>query len=371
MFVQRRFGDSLMASLRLFSLMAVSILGGCSTVDSYPANNPRTRPDQYNTGQASGSYYLPKHLVKATFTGTASQPTVTFATRAVADSKAEMRTGMNLSGFSDDTIKISYANGMLDQVSSVNDDKTADILINIAKTAGAFLDEQLGTRSVEFDPYDRLQTRMANEIIRKTYPGFCIDVELSAGVWNGCQEAAGLRAEYVASPLPRLPGIYYRRAVPHLIRLLKGGRPYQMESVLMANASPIYRVDIKRTAFVKRETLVKFKDGELTNVEVTKPSEGVAIASLPISIVSAIIAGPVDALTQRKAVQEARAALYTAQANTLKERVALEKARLEAEGPGSGAEGSNLSVGIGDLADCRQAGYSDPAICRAIIQSGK
>ena len=56
-------------------------------------------------------------------------------------------------------------------------------------------------------------------------------------------------------------------------------------------------VDIERSSFVKRDTVLTFVDGTLTTVNVTKPSEVAAAALLPLSIVTAIFEGTNSAIT--------------------------------------------------------------------------
>ncbi|MER9458272.1 hypothetical protein NKI80_00015 [Mesorhizobium sp. M0387] len=355
-------------------LVTSSIASSCSTVSSYSGDETVGA----KSGQASGVYYLQKQLLVAAFSGPASSPTVTISTRTVPDDRAEMRIGMNLSAFADDDITVDYSNGMLASVHSKNIDQTSQILIEVAKIIGRFLDTTPANaaHTFVFDPYDVEDAVRTNAAIRKVYPRACVRVELEQGLWSpGCASGGGMGAAAVLrqSVGPIAPGIYYRRALPREVQVDIGGSSVAQDYLMFANRSPIYRVDIKRTLFVKRETTIAFTQGELTSVQVVKDSEALAIAKLPIAIADAVIAGPVDALTQRSAVQNARANLYNARASALNAETALKKAQAAANPQGVASGGQNLDtlapqgVTKQDIEDCR-AILADPAVCEGIVR---
>ncbi|MBZ9815735.1 hypothetical protein [Mesorhizobium sp. CA7] len=357
-------------------LLLVSIgSSGCSTVSSYAG----TESAGENSGQASGAYYLQKQLLVAAFSGSATSPTAIVTTRTVPDEKAEMRVGMNLSAFADDDIKVEYANGLLASVGSTNIDKTGQIAIEVAKIVGRFLDTtpaEPAAHTFVFDPYDPEEAARTNAAIRKIYPRACVQVELWPGRWSpGCGPGStGVAVAHALGPMS--PGIYYRRALPHQVQVNVGGSPVTQDYLAFANESPVYRVDVKRTLFVKRQTTIAFTQGELTSVQVVKDSEALAVAQLPIAIADAVIAGPVDALTQRTAVQNARANLYNARATALNAETALKKAQAAANPQAATGSGQNLDTAAPqdltrqDIEDCREIS-ADPAVCAGIIRRGQ
>src|SRR5262245_39140465 len=83
----------------------VAVLGcrSQSIVNSFPGPEPVILKEQ---DQYGGSYYLPKHVIKATVTGTPKAYQIAIETRAIADRKALLQIGYDLSAFSSDDIKV-------------------------------------------------------------------------------------------------------------------------------------------------------------------------------------------------------------------------------------------------------------------------
>ncbi len=358
-------------------------------VSVYNSNLPDARDP---SGQASGSYFLPKHHVKIDVFPNGESYRLKQSVIAVKDNKAHLQVGFNLSPTSDDNISVTYEKGLLKQISATATDKTSEILVQIAKTIGAFRDAGADQpiASYDFDPFDYFDALRINNIIRSNYPGSCVEVEISPNIWSpGCGAkslAKGKRSRDAFEAAVKIdvfpsvsPGIYYRRAVTHRVHLVENGRTKEIVSQPFANQSPAFQVDISRTLFVTRETTINFTDGELTSVGVRKDSEALAIAKLPLSIVNAFIAAPVDGLLQRQKVAEARAKLLTEQSNLERARSEYVKAvtaRTVATGEtrsgifdqrstidfrNSPSNSTRLTSVGADL--CRNAGFTDEAEC--------
>lgn len=322
--------------LRASFLLLALLISGCNVVSSYRVAGADAQEPRSNS---SGSYFLPKHLLVVTTTSDG----MSVDTKAVQDRTTLLQVGLNLSGFSHDTITVAYSGGLLSKVTSIADDKTADIITELAKAAGRFRsvsgDAKQPPLVVEFDPFDPQEALAANRIIGKRFKGACVEVELLPGMWSeGCGRHS-LAWDNNALPDPQdvrvklraeEPGIYYKRSLDHRVHVVFNNRTTGLSTYKFANIAPIFRVDINRTVFVKRKTVIDFEEGELTSVMVDKPSEVLAVAKLPVSIADAYISGVVDAFTQRKAVQKARADLLTQQAATLKAEQTLIEAQIAA-----------------------------------------
>jgi len=317
-------------------------------VDSYSVDQKKVKPSQ-----AAGTYFLAKQLVDVTVkkivTGDKTSYSITTATVSVPDNRYTMQVGFALSPLSNDDIKVIYDKGLLKQVSAIADDRTTDVVLAIAKDLTLLRNATAAPAPTEtimrfqFDPYNAAQAAAVNRQIAKSVGGTessCVEVEIHPGVWSpGCgNHSMALGASvaldtdppnYEAAPFTRKPGIYYRRGMPRTVHTMLRGKEVETRQMLFANDGPIYRVDVKRTMFVKRETVIDFTDGELVSVSVKKPSEAVAVATLPVAVVDAYVGGVVDAFTRRQKVQEARATYYTSLATRIRNDVEVSKARDE------------------------------------------
>lgn len=364
-------------------LFALCVLPGCSAIDSYA-------PDTQSKGapsQVAGTYYLAKQLVQVVITTTniysgttviSTDPKMETSVITVPDERSPMQLAFQLSAFADDNIKVDYENGLLKQISSVNIDRSGDIAIALSQDLALLREAPItsaDTRTFTFDPYDAEDAKRQNELMQKAMGSkeTCVEVEIKPGVWSaGCPESVRYGGSTATGPevspmssfalgqAEKIPGIWYRRAMPRRVHAVLKGKQYSLSQLLFANAGPIYRVDIDRTAFVTRETQISFTAGEPTSVSVKKESEALAIAKLPVSIVSAYVGSLVDAFTRRANVQTARASYYNAYASRLNADVALLKAKSEhgeAFAPGGG-----LRSGSSDPA-CQLAYPLEPERC--------
>jgi len=341
---------------RIVALALVAFASGCSVVDSFSVTQDDVRPRQ-----ASGTYYLTKHLVQVTIERSydvldEKKPTllnVTTKTVAVPDGGYRMQMGFAHSPFANDDIAVTYTStGLLDNITSTATDKTSDIIIALAADAAllrsAATAQAIGstikkTHVLEFDPYDDGQAEAVNEQFRSIVgKRSCVEVEVHPGRWSpGClgdrmalQSANFNTDPQVETPnfdrrdVPRKPGVYFRRPVPRTVHVVLHGKTEETRQMMFSNESPVYRIDIKRSAFVERKTIVDFTDGELVSVSVKKDSEVLAVAKLPVAIVDAYFGQVVNMLTQRKNVQDARANYYTSLAKAIDAGVTLDKSRV-------------------------------------------
>jgi hypothetical protein len=177
---------------------------------------------------------------------------------------------------------------------------------------------------------------------------------------------------------PRESGIYYRRPVAHRVHVVEQSKSKEITARPFANNAPIFRIDIERTAFVKRGTTIDFVDGAPNSVTVVKDSEALAIAQLPIAIMNAVITGATDAVTQQSKLQTARADLFTARKKRLDAETEWINA-ITAQGKATNSVGTNRA---GDILSppairsgappaatvltpeqCRNLRIEDPEIC--------
>ncbi|MGE3906354.1 MAG: hypothetical protein AB7F36_10400 [Reyranellaceae bacterium] len=104
--------------------------------------------------------------------------------------------------------------------------------------------------------------------------------------------------------------------------------------VLAADPARTFVVDTSRAIFVKKRVDLLVTDGVLTGIEVDKPSELLAIVSLPVDLLKAIVSIPAELLTIKvnnaegeKKLTAAEVELLKLQIDLLKQKQALEDAR--------------------------------------------
>jgi len=323
------------------TIFCALICGSCSIIES----DVIASSDQSPPAQGSGSYFLPKQVLHVQLTRSAQLSQITVTPNTIADGRAHFQVGLDLSPTSDDNIQIDYDGGMLKSVSADANDRTGEILVNFAKDVAQFRTTAgvvPGQRDLiaDFDPFDYREAMRTNAGLGA---GNCVEVELSPGVWSpGCGKyslargGAGIVDQGSEPPrLPATPGLYYRRAIPHMVHSVVGGQTVSMENKLFANNSPVLKIDVNRTLFVDRKTTLQFDKGELTQVIVKKDSELLAISKLPVDIVAAYTGEIVTSLTQQKSIVDAQTSLINAQANALNANTSLQKALASTATPAS------------------------------------
>ena len=370
---------------QIFLLATAAALAGCSVISSYRVDGPDARQP---TSDNAGSYFLARHVLKVTVTN----GVFSVSTEAVADRSAEFQVGFNLSPLADDDVKIEYnKDGLLKSVTSINDDKTADTLQQVATGLAGYratmLNPNVKISEFTFDPFNAAEARNANILLaRAVGQGTCVSVEIFDNVWSpGCKnnpfqltvtpgynQPTETNLKRILGPVA--PGIYYRRPLNHRVFVSQRGKTIETKLLKFANYAPVMRLDVSRTMFVKRQTTITFDDnGALTSVQVHKPSEALAVATLPATLLSAYIDAITRGFTSEKGVQEARANLFNQQAATLKaERELLAAINQNGDGSAATARATDFrttnygmgSIPAGQDADLRRA-YTNIAACQA------
>jgi len=189
--------------------------------------------------------------------------------------------------------------GLLQSVEGAADDKTGDIAIAIAKLAGriagpgAFgltattaegLFQKLRTMTVEIDPLDERQWQVVNSAMRTRLGRIADNYEFGVGDFKNLVGAASPKS----CPLN---SVCYRTHAPaQLILARKRGHEYQVTSSVFADIVSqkiTGNIDVSRAFMVEKVTRLTFKDGSLIAVNMKKPSEGLAVAKLPLTVLDA------------------------------------------------------------------------------------
>ena len=246
-------------------------------------------------------------------------------------------------------------NGLLQTGNSTVSDKSSDILLQGVKLGGNVAKAGAGYSTLGLDDGATSQGFLAEADTRCgraiTITAIVSPSDLSSfEAFNNQleQECSTLRvscpdcAVAAAAPRPYIPsredGIAYRRNLPIRIDVRRGerGPVIQAISVEVPDFSPIDFTDGRtgRGTTVKNE--YTFEDGMLKKLITDRPSEVLAIATIPNTLLEEAIKIPKDILTlrynnvnERQKITTAEKALLDAQAELLKAREALERAKAE------------------------------------------
>lgn len=240
---------------------------------------------------------------------------------AVADPKACYVARLSHSWTSTDDIQLATtARGVLAGVNVASDDKTGDIVVTLAKTFVTIASlvaspptavmGLIGLEAVPkaaekpctpptraqyqfvFDPARAGEAGRVTDELRQACLPYVLTLD-PEGTEDGTvvTDATSLSAkggEY--------DGLLFRRPLSYRIRLDRrsddGNGPVLETTAELPNGGAVVQARIDGSLLVRTSYSAKFEDGVLTEVKAVKPSEGLAWASLPLSILG-VVAGPV------------------------------------------------------------------------------
>ena len=265
-------------------------------------------------------YYLPKTLVTITITpfGTlgdtpekhvvryleltpADTAKQTLLVEHVPDQSQPYVLNYNANPLTTDHVCAGTSNGLLMGVQASSADETGNIIVSIAKLAGRLAapspfslpppgEEYDGVEipgrkfSLTIDPLDPDDLAAVSATIRRRFPGLANDNYQLA-----VEDAHYLSGDgLAAAPCPE-NSVCYRTAVTTRIKLASARRG--RASIAYANVinrAVTGHIDVSRAFMVDKITLLAFDKGVLKDVKIKKPSEALAVAKLPLTVLDAI-----------------------------------------------------------------------------------
>jgi hypothetical protein len=99
---------------------------------------------------------------------------------------------------------------------------------------------------------------------------------------------SGIYSKWTNPPTHNADGIYYRPPMPYEVRLRDGNSNVVSSTVLLPNRSPLLHLDLKKALFVQSVSQVTLTNGFISSYALSKPSSVLALASLPVQILSGI-----------------------------------------------------------------------------------
>ena len=329
---------------------------------------------------SAGAYHLPRKVLSMTVSGTpgafvlnfnptVTTPTTTITTTTTTSTTTTTTTQTNPSIFSvadpsvtfcldylasptaDDTIAIQRTpDGLLQAVSANANDRSLDIataLIDVARLSAV----AAGSRSLaikegtdllsvhfEMDPFDQAEAAAINQSLKDF--GYCVYVKgftFSPKIDPDeyCRRprmALAYAPLYTKAPPPpvlfaaSLHGVLYRPNELHEVVVMTKPDPQgpgrwrrlNSFSVEMPNVAPVFSIDVDRTYFALRKTVLRFDNGVLKDVELTKGSELNAISQIPLEAVQAVASVPTEVIQIRLSNVNNEQALIDAQSALIK-----------------------------------------------------
>lgn len=151
----------------------------------------------------------------------------------------------------------------------------------------------------------------------------------------------GLPGDLAKAPGAAVPGVYYRAPVERVFSVapaaLIGGKAQTSTAALPDRASTAW-IAVTRAPIVRKQTSLSLTDGMLTSINVNKPSDGLAAASMPLGIAGAVIETPARFFTSIAKATKSETALLSAKADLLKAEAEFLKVQEGKDGTVAGGE---------------------------------
>jgi hypothetical protein len=360
--------------------IAAVALGACSILSSQPV---ALSPGHTEPGIM---YMLPKALVDVVLTDEAGYFSLKVQNPViVGDEKKTMRLDYNASVLSNDTVKVTLneKTNLLQAIDITAEDKTAEIIKKIAQTVAIFAQAGVVPGTVVFQdsfepglPGEETRLNQAMQKALRLYietkaEGCNKLIAVTETKDNAAQKAAcatysrvygdlasvSIKADQLptkmasattegsAAPTPPSPpqpapskdgacsvGICYRAVVPYRITATINYASVSTVTYL-PNNSPTLSVPLDRFALVTTKHNIVLNNGMLQSVSVDKPSEGLALVSIPLDVMTAIfeslttfVQAKFDLSEKETALANQRVAQINAE-NSLDQLLAKEKAK--------------------------------------------
>ena len=332
-------------------LLAAAMAGGCTQrlVISQPIE---TAPDAGDDERGGLVYSLPMTVIAVAGAQDKSTNAVTYTvTPAILpDPSARYRLKYGPSGFTDDDLNLGTdTNGLLTSTKANATDRTGDIIVAIAKIAGASMQlapSALTKETAEMYPFtviftvDELLKPGGNELPDKT----TIEVD---------NQWALPQAEVTGAAPSCSFSVCFRRVFPIKASIFRANRkatdkPRFQFAFVAVNPHQTEGIDLKTASLVTRQNSVTFTSGLIQTVVINQQSTVLAIASLPLTVLKAILSVPAELLTLKVTNVNAQGNLVQGQANLLTQMKALidaqeglDKARRGGKAPPISGTGSS------------------------------
>ena len=242
------------------------------------------------------------------------------------------------SALSDDRLCITRSTqGLLNDVEFAADDKTPEVVFNVARfLAGVFTEaptslsvvkpasgndgiEQRTYRS-QIDPFNPKDEQAFNTNLRRVF-GAPVKIsfarmremlESKADLWpQGCSVKDGNCPVRVGQQLCAPDHICYRTKLQMPVDLKLHNRTVDVDYAPIINTVDMGAISVKRAFLVHTITRLRFDDGALLGAAIRKPSEVEEVSLLPMHVLNAVLVTPTGLWAQAFSGQSDNTALLT------------------------------------------------------------
>ena len=304
-----------MATRYIFGIALATLLTACSqtVIESQNVLNIMDRTVQRleKDGEISVSYFLPRQRAKVTIESKKNTDETCTQSAKFEILKVEPDTEHHYIAFfkhgitRDDVIDLKIKDGLLSGAETTVTDRTLDIVLELAKSAGLGLPTIQSVpaaqppetecaafvRSAVIDP---TVTEADNEISSLlAESNFLIKIERP-------NSAASMNFTATDS---KYPGLVYRRKLPYIVTICEKnggsdncGTEKQETQYRLPDSNSIMVMPIKSGRFVTTKHKLEFDQGEPTQVKIEQDSEVIALVSFPLTLAKAILSVPAEIL---------------------------------------------------------------------------
>jgi hypothetical protein len=347
----------------VFILGLVAFLSACAPsvttyIDIMRTNATRSLircPSAHTEPGLQGAYSLPRTVFDVDVNGDKDGEQIAVKRSIQADPRACLQYRFEPSALSDDVLEVHTDElGLLTTVASDTKDQSGNIAVKIAEavfiglTKGADLPSLADfpegpikgkvAFKASYDPLAVSETAPVRRALRKVGQGYCIlvgeETALGAGPCDSASPRPIASSQIAAIEYAyRQPAVFYRRPVNMPVHVYR--RDAKSWSALFIGNVPIFdqnelfEIKIDRYAFVQGKTTINFQNGSLTGLKLEKPSEALAIASIPVQIMRIAFAIPLAGLKQDTAVIKAEQDKFDAEKNLINSQAALVRLQLQ------------------------------------------
>jgi hypothetical protein len=295
-----------------------------------------TPPDPSDTAAAVDNRDIAERIrvIRIRYPTDTNLPTVQTTPKVIADLSRSYSLHYDSSAVALDRVCMGVSDsGLLSTVEAAADDKTSDIIVSVSKLAGRLLgpgafaakrtadqiaqgdddNKPLRSISVEIDPLNRRHWQQVNNAMRAAFgraaDGYTFRVE-------DIEDFGGDAT--LPEPCP-VNSVCYRTSYP--VKFTLSSRKGITSAIYLPviNRKVTGHIDVSRALMVEKITRLKFSDGVLSGVSIRKPSEGYALAKLPLTVMDAIttsaLAAPGDLVGKVSGANQQQQMINNASAN--------------------------------------------------------
>ncbi|WP_155931157.1 hypothetical protein [Methylomonas sp. 11b] len=308
------------ASKTLFTLSTISLLlQSCTVLESKLSRLESGTIQLSDTNENSRDYFLPTGRLRVTVelfsSGTMN---ITTQTSIEADPNLTYLLSYKDNWFFNDNIKVSLSDkGLLNSVSFTVEDKSPEIISNLAETAKnaiklAAMAGGAGAEELVFKIDETINPIKKDELdnINKSLEDVGLVIKFEKAGWS-IGERTDPSKDLTENPL-KYDGIFYRQKLPYKLTIISNPDLRNQQKFLnptkesitssivyLPNESPIFALDLSRSAFTKKQYTVAFNEGSLKEDGWEKGSQLLGFSTIPLTLSQKALAVPAELLTIR------------------------------------------------------------------------